>query len=50
MRPVNLHVTGRAVGILGVQIVLGAGRLQGADIVRDAVTGQTELVDGTKSQ
>ena len=43
MRPVNLYVTSRAVGVLRVLIMLRASRLNGADVVRNAVACQTEL-------
>ena len=43
MRPVNLHVTIRAIGVLRVQVMLRAGRLNCADVMRNAVTGQTKL-------
>ena len=50
MRPVNLDVTGRAVGVLGVLIVLWSSRLNGSDVMRHAVTRQAELVDRAESQ
>jgi len=50
MRPVNLDVTGRAVRILRVLIVLWSSRLNGSDVMRHAVTGQTELIDCAESQ
>ena len=50
MRPVNLHVTSRAVVVLSVQIMLRTGRLNGSNVMRDAVAGQTKLVDGAVLQ
>ena len=50
MRPVNLDVTGRAVGVLRVLIMLRSSRLNGSDVVRHAVAGQTELIDCAESQ
>jgi len=50
MRPVNLDVTGRAVGILRVLIMLWSSRLNGSDVMRHAVTGQTELIDCAEPQ
>ena len=43
-------MTSRAVGVLCVLIVLRSGRLNGADVVRDAVTGQAKLADRTEAQ
>ena len=50
MRPVNLDVTGRAVGVLRVLIMLWSSRLNGSDVMGHAVTGQTELIDCAESQ
>ena len=50
MRPVNLDVTGRAVGVLRVLIMLWSSRLNGSDVMSHAVTGQTELIDCAESQ
>ena len=50
MRPVNLDVTRRAVGVLRVLIVLWSSRLNGSDVMRHAVTGQTELINCAESQ
>ena len=50
MRPVNLHVTSRAVVVLSVQIMLRTGRLNGSDVMRYAVARQTELRDGAEPQ
>ena len=47
-RPVNLDVAIRAIRVLRVQVVLRTGGLIGADTVRDAVAGQTELSDATR--
>lgn len=46
----NFRVTGRAVGILRVQIMLRALRLNVADSVIHAVAGKTELRDGAEAQ
>ena len=50
MRPVNLDVTRRAVGVLRVLIVLWSSRLNGPDVMRHTVTRQAELVDRAESQ
>lgn len=50
MRPVDLHMTSRAVVVLRVQIMLRTSRLNGPHVVRDAVTSQTELRDGAELQ
>lgn len=50
MRPVNLDVTGRAVGILRVLIMLWPSRLNRSDVMRHAMTGQTKLIDCAESQ
>ena len=42
----NLYVTGGAVCILRVLVVLRTSRLNCSDVVRDTVTSQTELIDG----
>ena len=49
-RPVDLDVTSRAVGVLRVLVVLRASRLNRPDIMRHAVTRQTELVHGAELQ
>ena len=49
-RPVNLDVAIRAIRVLRVQVVLRTGGLIRADTVRDAVAGQTELCDATRTQ
>lgn len=46
----NLDVTGRAVGVLRVLVMLRTSRLNCPDIMRDAVARQTELVDGAVPQ
>ena len=46
MRSVNLDVTGRAVGVLRVQVVLRACGLVRADAMSSAVAFQAELCDG----
>ena len=46
----NLHMTRRAVRVLRVLIMLRAGRLNGAYVMRHAVAGQTKLVNGTEAQ
>jgi hypothetical protein len=46
----NLHVTGRAISVLRVLIMLRSGRLNRADVMRHTVTGQTELIDCGVSQ
>jgi hypothetical protein len=43
MRAVYLHVTVRAIAVLRVQVVLGAGRLYRANVVGSAMTSQTKL-------
>ena len=50
MRPVDLDVTGRAVRILRVLIMLWSSRLNGSDVMRHAVTRQTELIYCAESQ
>ena len=50
MRPVDLHVTSRAVVVLRVQIMLRTSRLKGSDVMRNAVARQTELRDGAEPQ
>lgn len=50
MRPVDLHVTGRAIVVLSVQIMLWASRLYRSDVMRDAVARQAELRDGAEPQ
>jgi hypothetical protein len=50
MRPVNFHVTRGAIIVLRIQIVLRTSRLNGADVMGDAVTGQTKLADGIEPQ
>jgi hypothetical protein len=49
MRPMNLHVTGCAIVVLRIQVVLRAGWLNRTDVMRYAVAGQAELADGVKS-
>lgn len=44
-RSVNLYVTGSAVGVLRVLIMLRSGWLNRSDVMRHAVAGQTELID-----
>ena len=39
----NLHVTVSAIGVLRVQVVLRTRRLNGADIMGQAVTRQAKL-------
>jgi len=41
----NLHVTGRAVRVLRVLIVLRTGGLDGAHVMSNTVAGQTQLID-----
>ena len=50
MRPVNLHVTSRAVGILRVLIMLRTCRLNRSHVMRDAMASQTQLINGAVSQ
>jgi hypothetical protein len=50
MRPVHLDVTGRAVGVLRVLIMLRPSRLNGSYVMRHTVAGQTELIDCAESQ
>ena len=47
-RAVNLHVTGRAMGVLCIQIMLRTQGLNSADSVIHAVTRETELRDGAE--
>src|SRR6185369_15183847 len=49
-RTMNLYVARSTVSILRVLIVLRAGRLHGANIVRDAMAGQAELVHRAVTQ
>src|SRR6266702_7859687 len=49
-RSVNLHVTGSAVAVLRVLVMLWPGRFLGADIMGHAVARQAQLVDRAKSQ
>ena len=46
----NLDVTGRAVGVLRVLVMLRPGRLNGPDVMRHAMTGQAELVNRCESK
>ena len=46
----DLYVTSRAVGVLGVLIVLRAGRLNRSNVVGHAVAGETKLIDSSKTQ
>ena len=50
MRPMNLDVTSRAVGILGVLVMLRPSRLNGPDVMRYAMAGKTKLVDSAEPQ
>ena len=50
MRAVNLHVTRSAVSVLRILVMLRTSRLDCANVVRDAVAGQAELVDGAEAQ
>ena len=50
MRSMNLYVTSGAVGILRVEIMLRTSRLNGSDVMRYAVAGETELRDGAEPQ
>ena len=43
-------MTSRAVGVLGVLIMLRTSRLNGSDIMRNAVTGETKLIDCAEPQ
>ena len=45
MRPVNLHMTCRAVGVLGVLIMLRTSRLNGSHSMIHTVASETELRD-----
>ena len=46
----NLHMTGGTVGVLRILIMLRAGRLDGSNVMRDAVARQAKLVDGAEPQ
>ena len=46
----NLHVTGRAICILRILIMLRASRLNRPNVMRDAVAGQAQLIDGAVLQ
>ena len=46
----NLDMTGRAVGILRVLVMLRPTRLNGSDVMRYAVARETELVDSAEPQ
>lgn len=50
MRTVNFHVTRGAIIVLSVEVVLGASWLNSANVMRHAVTCQTELTDSIKPQ
>ena len=50
MRPVHLHVTSRAVGVLRVLVMLRTSRLNGAHFMIHAVASETELRDGAEPQ
>ena len=50
MRPVHLDVTGCAVGILRVLIMLWSSRLNGSYVMRHTVASQTELIYCAESQ
>jgi len=47
---VNLHVTIRAIGVLRIEVVLWASRLDRTDVMRHAVAGQTKLSHATRRQ
>jgi hypothetical protein len=47
---VNFDVTGRAVCILSILIVLRSGRFQSSDTVRDTVTLKAQLANLAHSQ
>jgi len=49
-RAVNLHMTGRTVGILRVLVMLWPSRLDRAHVVRNAMTRQAQLVHGRITQ
>jgi hypothetical protein len=46
----NLYVTSSAVGVLRVLVMLWAGRLNGSDVMRHAMTRQAKLVYGAEPQ
>ncbi|MDQ1639202.1 MAG: hypothetical protein QOF62_2541 [Pyrinomonadaceae bacterium] len=50
MRPVNFHVTGRAICVLRVLVMLWTTRLDGSDVMGHAVAGEAELIDCAKPQ
>ena len=50
MRPVNLHVTGRAVRVLSILVMLWTTGLNCANVMRYAVTRKAKLIDGAKPQ
>src|SRR5437773_2977128 len=49
-RAMNLHMTRCAVGVLRVLIVLRSTGFNRSDVVRHAVAGQTELINGSEPQ
>jgi hypothetical protein len=50
MRSMDLHVTCCAIGVLSVLIVLWPSGFDGTDIMSNAVTSQTELIDRAELQ
>ena len=50
MRPVNFDVTGRAITVLRVLVMLRSTRLNGSDVMCDAVACQAELVNCAEPQ
>jgi hypothetical protein len=50
MRPVNLHMTSGAVGVLRVLVMLWSTRFNGSDVMRDAVASETQLIDSAEPQ
>src|SRR5262245_25172357 len=47
-RAVNLHMTGSAVGILRILVMLGTGRFDRANVVSQAVARKAKLIDRAK--
>ena len=50
MRPVDFDVTGRAISVLRVLVMLRSSRLNGSNVMCDAVACQAELVNCAESQ
>lgn len=50
MRPMDLYVTGRAVCVLRILVMLGTSRLNRAYVMRHAVASKAKLIDCTEPQ